>query len=316
MGINAIETKIIKNQQYKIICPECLKKTNIIFDYNTGDIICGECGLVISEKIIDQGPGWRAYNSSERDKKAHTGSPINITISDKGLTTNIGSNNKDFYGNKIKPKKRVQIYRMRKWNNRARLHNAIDKNLLKAMYELNKLTSQLEIPKFIKEEAAFLYRRALDNGKIKGRNIIGMITAALYVTCRMHDIPRTYNDFHRYSELSKRSLTRFSRIFIETMNIKVPPADPKIFVPRFCTALKLSTHVQNKVYKILDIINQKKITVGRGTTKLVAAVIYISAILEGERRSQKEIAQVTNISEVTLRNRYRELTKFMKIRLE
>ncbi|MFX0136671.1 MAG: transcription initiation factor IIB family protein [Candidatus Hodarchaeota archaeon] len=316
MASDAVKTKVVKDKKDKIACPECFNETNIISDYSTGDQICGECGLVITEKIIDQGPEWRAFNVTERDKRARTGSPISMTVFDKGLSTMIDSHDKDYYGNKIKPKKRAQIYRMRKWDNRTRIHDAIAKNLSKAMSELDRLSSQLEIPKDIKQEAAFLYRKALDSGKIKGRNIAGMMTAALYAACRLRNMPRTFDDFQKFSKLSKKSLRKFYRIFVETMNIKVPLADPKSYVPRFCASLKLSNHVQNKVYEILTDIKGKNISSGRDPTKLTAAAIYIAGILEGEKRTQKEIARVANISEVTLRNRYKEIAKILKIRLE
>jgi transcription initiation factor TFIIB len=313
MATDAVKTKILKD---KIICPECSNDTNIISDFSTGDRICGECGLVISEKIIDQGPEWRAFNVTERDKRARTGSPISMTVFDKGLSTMIDSHDKDYYGNTIKPKKRAQIYRMRKWDNRTRIHDAIAKNLSKAMSELDRLSSQLEIPKDIKEEAAFLYRKALESGKIKGRNIAGMMTAALYAACRRRKMPRTFEDFHKFSKLSKKSLRKFYRIFVETNNVKVPLANPKDYVARYTSALGLSTHVQNKVYEILEGIIGKNITSGRDPTKLAAAAIYIAGILEGEKRTQKDIAKVANISEVTLRNRYKEIAKLLKIRLD
>lgn len=306
-----------KGKENNVVCPECSNETNIISDFNTGDLICGDCGLVINEKIIDQGPEWRAFSMDERDKRARTGSPTSVTVFDKGLSTMIDSHDTDFYGNKIKPKKRAQIYRMRKWDNRTRIHDSIAKNLSKAMSELDRLTSQLELPKDIKTQAAFLYRRALETGKIKGRNIAGIMTAALYAACRLKKVPRTFEDFLKFSKLSKKTMRKFYRIFVETMEIKVPLANPKEYVARYCSSLGLSTHVQNKVYEILEKLSDKNtISSGRDPTKLTAAAIYIAGILEGEKRTQKEIAQVANISEVTLRNRYKEIARILKIRLD
>ncbi|MHA1378688.1 MAG: transcription initiation factor IIB [Candidatus Helarchaeota archaeon] len=317
MATNAVKTKVLKEiKENQLVCPECMNSLNIISDYNTGDRICGECGLVLSEKIIDQGPEWRAFNATERNNRARTGSPTSMTVFDKGLSTMIDVHDKDYYGNKINPKKRAQIYRMRKWDNRTRIHDAIAKNLSKAMSELDRLSSQLEIPKEIKEQAAFLYRKALESGKIKGRNIAGMMTAALYSACRMRKVPHTFVDFQKFSKLSKKSLRKFYRIFVETMEMKIPLAEPRSYVPRFCTELKLSNHVQNKVYEILEGIKKKNISSGRDPTKLAAAAIYIAGILEGEKRTQKEIAKVANISEVTLRNRYKEIAKLLKIKLD
>ncbi len=304
------------NEKSTNVCPECRNSTNFIHDYHNGDIICGKCGLVLKEKMIDIGPDWRAFTASEHDKRARTGNPTLLTIFDKGLSTSIDKHNKDFYGNVIKGKKLLKVRRLRKWNKRTRLYDAESRNLSVAMSILDRLSSQLGIPNDTRKRAAFLYRKARKSGKIKGLNIAGMTTAALYIACRFDQIPCTVEELARFSKLGINELRKFYRIFVKVMNIKVPIARPEHYIPKFCNALKLPVNVQHRAHKILKKIRTKNLMSGRSPTKTAASVIYIAAILEGEKRSQREIADIANSSEVTLRNRYKEIVKELKIELK
>jgi len=132
------------------VCLEC-GGSNVIKDPARGEMICGDCGLVIEEHIIDQGPEWRAYESKEINAKARTGSPTHFIIHDKGLSTTIDWHDQDIFGKKLEPKKRAQIYRLRRWQIRSRVHSSIARNLSRAMGELDRLASQIELSKDIKE---------------------------------------------------------------------------------------------------------------------------------------------------------------------
>jgi len=300
----------------KIECPECGNDTNIVNDDTRGEIICGNCGIVISEKIIDQGPEWRAFNTLERDKRSRVGSPISYTIHDKGLSTMIDWHDKDIYGKKLPPKTRAQVYRMRKWQIRTRVHSSIARNLAQAMTELDRLSSQLDIPKGVKETSAVMYRRAIERRLIRGRSIEAMIAAAVYAACRLRKVPRTLDELVKYTRVNKKDLGRAYRLMIQRLGIQIPTSNAKDFISRFCADLELSGRVQKKACELIDQASAKAITAGKDPTGLAAAAIYITGILEGERRTQRRIAEVAHVTEVTIRNRYKELIKKLRIFVE
>ncbi len=300
----------------KNICPECNKKTNMINDDSRGELICGNCGLVIKEKIIDHGPEWRAFDPLERKKKTRVGPPPSYSIYDKGLSTEIDWHNKDIHGNKLSPKSQRRIYRMRKWQYRSRVHGSIARNLTQAMTELDRLTSQLDIPKGVKKTAAILYRKVINKRLIRGRSIDALIAASLYAACRLRKVPRTLDEISKYSRQNKKDIGRSFRLLIQKMSIHIPISNAKDYIPRFCADLKLSYQVQKKAADIIDMAINKSITSGKDPTGIAAAAIYIAAILKGERQSQREIADVAHVTEVTIRNRYKELVKKLKILLE
>ncbi|MHA1265466.1 MAG: transcription initiation factor IIB [Candidatus Helarchaeota archaeon] len=298
-----------------ITCPECGGQ-NIIKDPARGEVICGDCGLVIEEHIIDQGPEWRAYESKEISKKARTGSPGSLIIHDKGLSTMIDFHDKDIFGRKITPKKRAQIYRLRRWQIRSRVHSSLARNLSKAMSELDRLASQIELPKDIKERAALIYRKAIKAGYIKGKKIGATVAASIYAACRLHKIPRILEEITRYAKVSKKELARNYRFIVECLNLRIPLMDAVDYISRFAQELELSTHVQREASQILKEAQEKEVTTGKDPKGLAAAALYIAGVLEGERRTQRDISRVSHVTEVTIRNRYKEITKILNLKID
>ncbi|MBD3230330.1 MAG: transcription initiation factor IIB [Candidatus Lokiarchaeota archaeon] len=295
-------------------CPEC-KCKELIKDSTRGDVICSKCGLVVEEKEIDHGPEWRAFDA-EQEKRRRTGSPMTYTVHDKGLSTIISWDNRDSYGNKISAKMKAQVFRLRKWQTRTRVHSSIDRNLAIAMSELDRLSSQLNIPRGIKESTAVIYRNATEEKLIRGQSIEAMIAAALYCACRIRHVPRTLDEVGQRSYVSKKEIGRCYRILVKELRLKVPLASPIDYIPRFTNELGLSGHTLKRANEIIQQAKEKGLTIGKDPTGLAASSIYISSILEGERRTQREIAEIAHVTEVTVRNRYKELVQELNINIE
>jgi transcription initiation factor TFIIB len=278
-------------------------------------MICSACGLVIEEKSVDQGPEWRAFSSIEEKARSRTGSPATLTVHDKGLSTMIDWRDRDAHGNKLDPSMRAKIYRIRKWQVRTRVHSSIDRNLAHAMSELDRLSSQLSIPRGVKEAAAMIYRKAIDKKLIRGRSIEAMVGASIYASCRSRKIPRTLDEIAKFSRIKKKELGRCYRLILRELEIKIPLASPVDFITRFGAELHISGIAQRKAIDILERAKTGGITVGKDPTGLAAAALYISTLKEGERRTQREIAEIAHVTEVTVRNRYKELAGFLQIKV-
>ncbi|MHA1311529.1 MAG: transcription initiation factor IIB [Candidatus Helarchaeota archaeon] len=313
--IYLISEKTYKDDEDFIkMCPEC-KSTELIKDRTRGDTICSNCGLVILEKEIDQGPEWRSFDA-EQEKRRRTGSPMTYTVHDKGLSTMISWDNKDSYGKKISPKMKSQIFRLRKWQIRSRVYSSMDRNLALAMSELDRLSSQLNIPRSIKESTAVLYRKATEEKLIRGQSIEAMIAASLYCVCRIRHVPRTLDEIATRSYVHKKEIGRCYRLILKKLNLKIPLASPVDYIARFTNELNLSGKTLKRANEIIKLAKEHGLTIGKDPTGLAASCIYISSILEGERRTQREIAEVAHVTEVTVRNRYKELVKELGIDIE
>ncbi len=303
-------TKVQKDTDER--CPDC-GSTSIIHDHHRGEVICKNCGAVIEESIIDDSPEWRAYSSEERAKRARVGAQTTYTRHDKGLSTQIGIEDRDAYGRKLSPQQRSQIYRLRKWQTRTRVNSATDRNLTQAMRELDRIASQLGLPQSVKETASVIYRKALNQRLIRGRSIEAMIAAATYAAARQRRVPRPLDEFAKHSRTSKKDIGRCYRLLINELNLKIPLTDPTSYVVRFGAELRLSGRVVKTARDIVDKAKRNRITIGKDPVGLAAAAIYLAGILEGEQRTQREIAETATVTEVTIRNRYKELVRSLGI---
>ncbi|MFQ6089116.1 MAG: transcription initiation factor IIB [Candidatus Methanofastidiosia archaeon] len=287
-------------------CPECNSK-KLIKDYDRGEIICQECGLVVTDMLYDTGPEWRAFDSDQKDRRGRVGAPMTYTIHDKGLSTMIDWRNRDVHGKDISPRTRAQIYRLRRWQRRIRISDATERNLAFALSELDRIASHMRLPRSVKEASAILYRRAVELGLIRGRSIEGVTAACLYAACRQMKIPRTLDEVAEHSRVDKKEIGRSYRFILKELGFRLPPTSPKDYIPRFASELGLSGRVQQKAVELLEKAIGKGMTSGRGPMGVAAAALYIASILEGERRTQRDVSEVAKVTEVTVRNRYKEL---------
>ena len=289
-------------------CPKC-NSTHLTKDYSRAELVCEKCGLVIDAEIMDHGPEWRAFDSDQREKRARVGAPMTYTIHDKGLSTMIGWQNRDSYGKSIPTRNRAQLYRLRKWQTRTRISNGTERNLAVALSSLDRMSSSLGLPRNVRETAAVIYRRAVRRKLVRGRSIEGVSSAVLYAACRQCNVPRTLDEISRVANLKKKEIGRNYRDISRKLELKLLPTTPQDYISRFCSVLKLSNDVQTKTLDILKQAAKKELTSGRGPTGLASAALYIASVLCGERRTQREVAEVAGVTEVTIRNRYKELAK-------
>lgn len=296
------------------LCPEC-GNNNLVSDEARGEVVCNFCGLVLSQKTIDSGPEWRAFSSEEANKKVRVGAPTTLTLHDKGLSTMIGWKNKDAFGKSISPKMKAEVYRLRKWHVRTRTNKSIDRNLAYAMNELDRLSSQLNLSKDLKESAAHIYRKMANKNLIRGRSIEAMLIASIYLSCRLNCIPKTLDDFIEYATVDKKKIARCYRLILSELKINIKVSSPINFIPRFCAELKLSGRTQNRAAELLKLAKKYHITAGKAPTGLAGAALYVAAIQEGERRTQKEISLAAGVTEATIRNRYKELVDHIRFEM-
>jgi transcription initiation factor TFIIB len=303
--------KVAKPTKQMARCEEC-GSTAVIEDPSRGELICSKCGLVLKQNIIDTGQEWRAFDSEQMSKRARGGAPLTFTKHDKGLTTEIGKGLGELY--KVPAKKRAQYYRLTKWH--KRLIKSKDRNLSFALSELQRIVSFLNLPRTVHERIARYYEEAVNKGLVRGRSIESVVASLTYAVSREFGSPRTLDEISEASGVEKREIGRTYRYIARELQIRILPADPITFVPRFCSMLGLSDRVQAKSIEILRKAKKHDITSGKGPTGVAAAAIYIACVLIGEKRTQREVADIVGVTEVTIRNRYKELIEKLGIEEE
>lgn len=292
------------------VCAEC-DSGRLVTSSDQGELVCNNCGLIVEGTNIDRGPEWRAFDHSERQSKSRVGAPTTQTMHDKGLTTTIDWKNKDAYGHSLSSEKRSQMHRLRKWQNRIRTKDAGERNLQFALSEIDRMASALGVPRSVREIACVIYRRALTEDLIRGRSIEGVATSCLYAACRKEGIPRSLEEVAEVSRVDRKEIGRTYRYISQSLGLEMSPVDPREYVPRFCSALDLSKEVQAKTNEIIKVTTEQGLLSGKSPTGYAAAAIYAASLLCNEKKTQREVADVAQVTEVTIRNRYQEQIESM-----
>jgi transcription initiation factor TFIIB len=295
-------------------CPECSGK-NLIHDSDTGETICGDCGLVLYEQMLDKGPEWRAFTQQEKASRSRVGMPTSYSIHDKGLSTTISQIDRDAFGRKLPQSTRLQMWRLRKWQIRSRVHSSTDRNLAQAMSELERLASKVNISPPIREKAALVYRKALDKGLVRGRSINAIAAAALYAACRKSGSPKALREIAEASLVDKKDVARCYRLLLQELEFHMPVSDPLTYVSKIAEKNGVSGKTQGAAITILRNARQKRFSAGKDPMGMAAAALYIACLQNGEKITQKDIAEAAGVTEVTVRNRYKSLRMQLKIEL-
>jgi len=293
-------------------CPQC-GSTKLVYDPSRGEVICAECGYVMSEREIDLGAEWRAFTPEERERRSRVGAPTRYGI--ESLVTDIDWGGRDAAGREISLRRKLEMLRLRKWQVRARAQSSIERNLAQAVIELERLGAQLGLPKPVLDRALEIYKKALESNLVRGRSIESVMAAAVYAACRELKLPRTLDEIAMYTRAGRKDVARCYRLLLREASIRVPLPNAADFVPRIGSYLRLSGQTIKRAIEILEQARAAGLTAGKDPAGLAAAAIYIAALQNGEIRTQKEVARAAKVTEVTVRNRYKELVKKLGLKL-
>jgi transcription initiation factor TFIIB len=295
-------------------CSICNRENTTITDPDSGEIICSNCGMVISDKIEDTiHQDRRASTLEEADKRARTGAPSSLARHDMGLSTIIGRENRDASGQIIDTAMRSKIGRLRTWDFRTRMRKSGDRNLMKAFEQLDRLKEKLGLSDTIVEKTAYIYRKVQERGLIRGRTIDGTLAAAVYITCRETGTPRTINDIAHASNTKRKDVTRCYRLMVLELGIKIPVVDPMKCLAKVANKLSISEKTKHQAMNIMEEVVNKKITAGKEPMGMAATVVYASSLKTDEKISQRDIAAASGVTEVTIRNRFKDLSRNLEL---
>lgn len=287
-------------------CHRC-GKGSILTDVSTGENFCERCGYVVADKSEAAGPEWRSFSKDDGTDRARTGTPTSLAMHDMGLATVIGQVDKDATGKPLSPVMRSTIERLRTWDNRTQVHEPVDRNYRQAFSELDRLKDKLAVGDAVIEKAAYIYRKALEKGLVRGRSISALIASALYAACRDTQTPRTLKDIGVASNVKRKDITRCYRLLLLELSLKMPVVDPVNCIARIASKAGLSERTKRGATEILKIAEKKKISSGKDPMGLAAAALYVACVENGENKTQRDVAEAAGVTEVTIRNRYKGL---------
>jgi len=288
------------------ICRRC-GKNFMLTDNVTGERFCGKCGYVITETLQDSGPEWRSFSKEGGADPTRTGAPTSLAMHDRGLATIISPMNKDSSGKPLTSTMKSTIERLRTWDSRSKVNASSDRNLRQALGEVSTLKDKLSLSNVVVEKASYIYRKALEKKLVRGRSISAMIAASLYAACRDTETPRTLKDVADAGNIKKKDISRCYRILHQELELKMPVVNSIQCVARIASKLGITEKTKRHATKILQVANERKESAGKDPMGLAAAALYMSCVKNGEDMTQRDIAEAANVTEVTIRNRYKGL---------
>jgi transcription initiation factor TFIIB len=286
----------------------------VVTDPDTGELIRKETGEVISDNALSQEKEWRSFDSEEDKNRARVGVPTSLAFHDMGLSTTIGKEITDASGNLIDAGTRMRMGRLRMWNSRSQSHSSTERNLQQAFTMLSRLKDRLRLPSHVTEKAAYTYRKAQERGLIRGDTIGSVLAASVYVAARQSGVLRTLDDISENSNVKPKQAARSYRRIISELDIKVPLIDPAKYIVKVANSLNFDEKIKRKALELMEKAQRKHILVGKDPISIAASILYIVNLAEGQQnlpRTQAEIAKAAGVTEVTLRNRSKELRKNM-----
>ncbi len=290
-------------------CPACGDK-KMVTDQNTGELFCGKCGFVVTDKITDTGAEWRSFANDE-GSKARTGAGTSLTMHDMGLSTVIGAANKDATGKPLSSGVKSSIERLRTWDSRTQASSSADRNLRQALNEMGKLKDKLALTNAVIEKAAYIYRKSMERKLVRGRSIQGLVAACIYAACRDTETPRTLVDVANGINIRRKDVARCYRLIYRELELKMPVVDPVRGVSRIASIAGLGEKSKRKAIAILNEAKRTGIVAGKDPMGIAAAALYLACISTGETKSQKDISIASGVTEVTIRNRCAGLRKML-----
>ena len=296
-------------------CSRCGKKS-LLTDEVTGEQFCGKCGYVISQKVDETGPEQRSFSTQGGVDTGRTGSPISLTRHDKGLSTIINPANRDATGKPLSASMKSTIRRLRTWDSRSQSQASADRNLRQALAELGRLKDKLAISSSVFEKAAYIYRKALEKKLVRGRSISAMISASLYAACRDTETPRTLKDIADAANVKRKDISRCYRLLYNELELKMPVVDPIQCIARISSKLKVTEKIKRYAAKILKETQKRQESSGKDPMGLAAAALYFSCVKNGVYVTQRDLAEAANVTEVTIRNRFKALKEAKILELE
>lgn len=291
--------KLITNKEI-LSCSESI----IITDFETGEMICQNCGRILQENIADTRKEERTFTQDQH-------APTSLTMHDMGLSTIIGKYNRDFVGKPLGYEMKQSMNRMRMWDSRSQAKTSSEKNLRIALYEMVKLKEKLGLSDAVIDRAAYLYRKAAKAQLVRGRTVKSIVGACVYAACRDMETTRTIIDISNHLQEKRKLIAKAYRILFQNLRLAVSVTDPINCIIKFANNLQIPEITKREAIKIFDILKEKELTAGKNPNAVAATVIYMAGIKTNINLSQHEVTRISGITSVTIRNRLQDYKKYI-----
>lgn len=334
---------------YQNTCPEC--KSNLIHDDSKGEYICQKCGYVVMEQAYDYGPESHSFDLEEKSKNVRASGHTSVSLHDFGLRTEIGIGTRDYSGKSINHQIAEQMNSMRRWHSRIRVASPKERRLLNVLSKINEICSSMSLSKTVMETAAMLYRNFETMSEAKGKSITCIAAASIYLACKRCSIVRSLEEIIKTEGIIEEDrstlklASKYYRMMVIEMGIftsqetfgtdaakhvEVSTPNPSSsaqfrpvsvtlaidqYISKLTNVAKIDTRIERLAIDLAHKTNSNLIADGKAPNGLAAAYIYLAALLLGINLLQMDISTLAGVTEVTIRNRCKDILSNFKLRV-
>ncbi|HKQ22734.1 MAG TPA: transcription initiation factor IIB [Nitrososphaeraceae archaeon] len=290
-----------------ITCSTCnIKEDRLVTDVVSGEIVCSNCGTVVIDGIEEIGKEWINPKDHETDK-SRIGMPFSLAVHDMNLSTIIGKTNKDSAGQLIDSGMQARMNRLRIWDSRTMYRDSSSRNFTTAFVLLGKLKDKLSLTPSIVEKTAYTYRKVQEDGLIRGRTIGAVLVACLYITCREQGVSRTIDELAEASNIRRKAIAKIYRDIVFHLERKIPQVNCFQCIDKIANKIDLNEITTRHARDLMKKVLEQEFSAGKDPMGFAGAVLYVSLQMEGKTVRQIDIAEAAGVTEVTIRNRAKEL---------
>ena len=301
-------------------CPEC--KSSLIDDVHSGELICSTCGIVVAEQMADYGPETRSTNLEDKMRLARATGQTTYSQHDLGITTEISISTRDFSGKTISSQVANQMYNLRKWQQRVRVSSPRERRLSNVLSRIGETCENVSLSKNVLETASMIYRNLDGKVEVKGKSVTSISAATVYMACKQCNVVRSLEEICRgvcqpkdVKAKTKLAARYYRTLVMELGTDTAPVLTMDKYISKIANLTKTDVRVERLALEISQKTKNNNLADGKAPNGIAAAYLYVASILLGQSVLQRDVSSVAGVTEVTIRNRCKEILASYKLKV-
>ena len=301
-------------------CPEC--ESSLVDDSQNGELICSGCGIVVADQIADYGPEAIGSSLEDKMKLARATGQTTYSQHDLGITTEISISSKDFSGKSINSEVANQMHNLRKWQQRVRVSSPRERRLANVLTKIGEACQGLSLSKNVQETASMIYRSLDGQIEVKGKSVVSISVATIYMACKQCDVVRSLEEICRGIcqpkdvKAKTKLAARYYRTMVMEMGAKTAPVvTMDKYISKIANLTKTEVRVERLALEIAEKTKNNNLADGKAPNGIAAAYLYVASILLGQNVLQRDVSSIAGVTEVTIRNRCKEILTSYKLKI-
>lgn len=301
-------------------CPEC--ESTLVDDIHNGERICSSCGVVVAEQMADYGPESKSSDFEEKMKLARATGHTTYSQHDLGISTEISISARDFSGKSITSDVANQMHNLRKWQQRVRVASPRERRLSNVLTKIGETCKTLSLSKNVLETASMIYRNLDGKVDVKGKSVASISAATIFMACKQCDVVRSLDEICRgvCSAKDLKSKTKLAARYYRTMVMELgtsiaPVVTMDKYISKIANLTSTEVRVERLALEIAEKTKDRNLADGKAPNGIAAAYLYVASILLGQNVLQRDVSSVAGVTEVTIRNRCKEILTSYKLKI-